>query len=340
MKEIQLKIKRNVFANYLKDIQPVLGSELYVGGLDSIFLNGETIHAYNDKYAMTAYFETGIEGTIRAKELYQLVNKLKQEEIEIEETESTIKIVSGNTNVELNRTESDVPMFISKLELPTEWQELPENFFDLASLCTISANISKLKGIVCKDSHMISTDTVRLNYGNLSDSMENFWIDDKVISDILKLSCKPTQYSLEGDWLHLKSSNFIFSSKIFNISLYPVDKLTAIYEEFNTAKFEEYTLPKSITDVIDRAGIFSTEDDKLHFIDITLKENLIQFSAKSSTGTIKDSIEIDLPITKKIQFKVDYNFISNAISKCPVFAIYEDNIIFKNDNYKQIIKVG
>jgi len=343
-----MKQNRKELLEIAQRLIPGTNEGSYLEGIETIVFKKNIIHSYNDNISISIIKETNLEGAVNAKDFYKLLQKLQAEEIEIVQQEKNWKIKSGSTEIILNLKEDLITDYIDSIGIDNvKFMDLPDNFIEGLKLCKIPGNSSYLRGVFVQDNNMISSDEIRLSFYTLSKKMQTFWIDDSFIFELLKINENIIKYGICENWVHFKTENdMIFSCKRNEDEQYPVDKLLQYKKIFiKQDTDEENELPEGFDMVLDRVGVLYTDIEGFQSIDFHIEKDKIILIGENVNGKIKDKIKFKKAFKQEInlKFKQDFNFMKEAIKKCSLFYIRNDNdiidiVFYDNNNFVHIVR--
>lgn len=344
-----VKVSRTALLSAVSKLMSGTEQSAFIEGADTIYFSGEGIHSYNDSITISTVFKSDLFGSIKVNLFYKTLQKLQTEELEIEMLENQWAIKAGSVECTFDLQTDKVSEYIKGLSeiITGVFKKLPENFMDGLKLCRISGNASYLRGISCREDMMVSTDEIRLNYFKLSEAMEQFWIDDSGVNELIKIGEKMTEYSIIPGWIQFRGENgTIFSCKRQDDSQYKFDKILEYGSKYQKAETDSVQiLPKGFVNILERVGIFYTDLNGYQAVSVHLTTEKLDLSSKTDSGSIKESIVFDSAFTQPIDasFKADFNFLREVANKCPQFFIRTApngvvDVVFDNGTFKQIMR--
>lgn len=332
------------------------GASLIVGADAFLFTPGY-LHTYNDTIAVsTPLAAEGLEGAVKAADLYKLVTKINAPMINIEVNAPEVKLSSGRTNARMTMIDATrVKEYISTLGLETaEWKKLPGGFMDAVKLCKLSCNPSPLRGIAVAASpdgtnaQVMSTDQSRISVGSLQGGMDPLWIDDPVVNDLMKLG-DPAEYSMGGAWLHLKyADGTIFSCKLKDCAQFPVTLFnSAVSSAVAAPAILTGRLPKDLLEATARVSTMASGIDgsSASLVRLTFKQEGLELYAKKDTGDASELVPWDQPLDQdpgKVAW-VDTSFLVEAGRKAMDFKLVHsegsetDTLVFTSEGFIQMV---
>ena len=293
-------MKKELLIAALETVKPGLANkELIEQSTSFAFVDGRVV-TYNDEISIS-HPVAGLEltGAIQATELYAILKKLKQEEIEITLTETEVLLTAGKVKVGLV-LQTEVKLPITEIGEIKKWKTLPEGFnkaMQMALMCT-STNSTKpvLTCVHITKDAIEGTDDFRLYKTELKTSFivdegntaEDILIPSTSVSVLLKFGA--TKISLTSGWVHFKNTvnGAILSCRTFADAFPDTSKILKI-------KGKEIKFPKTIDKILDRAAVFGKYGSKItdEEVHIALGAKRITVSAKSETGRFEEVANVD-----------------------------------------------
>lgn len=327
-------------------------------GVDTFVFEGKVLRSYNDNISVTVNLplKEKLDGVIKSMDFYKVVSKLKEEETEITVKENHWIIKNGRSRAKINLLEDKISEYIENLKTDNiEWTEIPPEFMQAMTLCSIANNYSPHAGIFIKDKDMLSTDMRRLNFYTLSKKMEEFYLSDAAVKELLKFT-NIKYYNIVNEWAHFKTDkDTIFSCRCMDAHTFPQKVLLEKRENMEKEKGDlTNSLPNSLKEVIDRVGALSRELNGNQTIQLAFdKKEITAYSFRESSGEITETVPLDKPFDEDVALEIwmDIPFLKEAINKVPDFyvkkiKIKEDGsgnnvempvVIFTAKNYTQIV---
>ncbi len=195
---------------------------------------------------------------------------------------------------------------------------------------------------------MLSTDALRVNRYILSSNMDQFWLDDNSIIEIIKID-EITDYCVSDAWVHFKEKNgTIFSCRRKEDSYYRLQNIQELLEKYKKKDEDiENILPDGIYNVVDRVSVLSKDVDGSSMICMSIDKNSVEFSSERYAGKIKEKLLFEKPFEKDIKLKIwiEPTFLKEVSKKASNFYIRSHKLesgestnvlIFFNNEYMQI----
>ncbi len=300
------------------------------------------VFAYNDEIAISIPIDIGIVGAIQAKELYSLLSKVKDKEIEFTQkydSEINIKGKKFKSGIKLE-TEIKLPLD-AVLKVKGRWSKLPDNFIEAVDFCKFSAsNDESLPILTCVYIHnniVQSSDKYRATEYMLSEDCfkKSVLIPANSIEKLSK--CDINEYIIKSGWIHFRNTKtkLQFSCRTLNSEEpYPTEIINTILKKTKTSK--TITFPEEIKDILNTAEIFTTSDfNQSAFVNINIKKGRMFIKGEGVVGWYKEPIKIKYKDKEEINFMINPKFLTQILNHVNEVHVDVKNhkILFNNDNF-------
>jgi len=288
-----MKIKTQELVEALEIVKPGLARKEVIEQTTSFaFLNGKIV-TYNDEFSISHPLDgVEFEGAILAENLYQLLKKMKMEEIEVDVDNSNIVFQAGRIKAGLVM-QSEIKLPLEEIEKPKDWVSLPKDFskFIALSVTSCSKDMSKpvLTAIhVNKEGYMEASDSYRITRcqfdGELQD-IETFLLPATSAVEVMKIN--PTEISQSESWVHFRNEiGTIFSCRILEGDYPNASRV------LNTSG-RKIVFPKRLRESMERANIFAKRDHILEeSVRMEFKKKSLIVSADSPNGWYEERLNI------------------------------------------------
>ena len=332
-----MKIKKSDLISALEKVRPGLSSkELIQQSTSFCFLEGNVV-TYNDEISIS-HPVAGLEitGAVQATELYQLLKKLKQDELELTVTENEIQLTSGKTKAGLT-LQTEIKLPLSEVERKSKWKTLPENFKDALRFAVSSCSKDMSKPVltcvhVNQEGFIEGCDNYRVARWTLEAEFPTgtFLIPQSSVLELLKLD--PVKVALDGGWVH-----FITEDKT-TMSCRVIDDHFPDTSKLLKQSGSEISLPEGIGKILDRAMIFAKRDSMMdEDVVIHVLESLVRIESKSETGWFKEEVENIGYVGEDLKFDVTPSLLKNILSETSVFEHCGNRLKFSGTNWVYVV---
>jgi len=337
-REEVMKVITSTLAETLQKVMPGIGRDkLALEGADTVVFSKTGMHTYNDNISVTVPFPTKeMTGAVKGEKLYQLIQKIKAPDVELDVVDKHLSVKAGNIKAKLNLVESSIEEMATSLhDLKKEDnKKLPAQFHEALKHCSIRGNSSNFAGVVVEKDTMISTDQLRSNSYNMEEKMTPFWLSQQNVEELLKIDqklSKFTHYTIAesnmSQWIHfITEDDTVFSCALKDLSVYPI---TALIDQKISVRQEESEIdgefPEGFAEAVDRCSVFSSQSENtgLAFVRLTLSTEGIAISGKQAAGTAEETVNWSKPIKLENPIKVSFSsdFLLQAVGKVKNFSI-------------------
>ena len=291
-----MNISKSTLLTALESVKPGLSNKEIIEQTNSFaFMEGRVI-TYNDEISISHPVSelSDITGVIKADELYKILVKMKEDNLEVDYNDESSELVikSGRAKAGL-LVQPDIKLPIDEdIKTKGKWKDIPKGFlkfvgFSLTS-CAKDMTQPRLTCVHCsKDGVVESSDNYRITRCTMEEELpiDTFLLPASSAISVVKLN--PTKMAQGKGWVHFKTEDdTIISCRILE-------------EEYpNTVPFLKVdgpllVLPQSLQEALDSAGVFAKRDTLTHeTVEITLSNNKITVESKSDTGWYSEALNI------------------------------------------------
>ncbi len=319
----------------LEIVKPGLASkEMIEQSTSFAFMEGRVV-TYNDEISLSHPVEgLDITGAIKADGLYQLLNKITKEEIEITVDKNEVLIKAGRIRAGLT-LQKKIKLPLDEIESREKWKTLPEDFTRFMSFAMSSCSRDMSRPIltcvhVNKKGFIESSDGHRITHCEMEEKMpvDTFLIPASTVQQVVKL--KPTKISGGKSWVHFKTDEgSVMSCRVYEDE-YPD---TSVFLEVEGV---DITFPKTMEDVLERASVFSKRDYTLdEMVELCLEDNRLKIKSQSDAGWFKESVNMkytDLAVT----FSIAPYLLKGILSETSTCVLCEDRLKFQGAGWVHI----
>jgi DNA polymerase III sliding clamp (beta) subunit (PCNA family) len=331
---------RNEFIAALDKIKPGLSKNALVEESEMVLFERDRMFSYNDEVAISCPFETGLSGAIRAKELYQLLQRLKKDVIKTKKKEDQFTFVCGNTKAGFKMIEDMKPPStlaeVSKIE---SWNRLPANFAEALKFCMFSASTNIGMGILTclrsEGKEMLSCDNFRATQYRMETPLAKnvvLYIPRAAAGSLVEHG--PQKVHVSGSWIHFKNKeDMTFSCRTLNAEHWP-EGIKGIFK----GKGKKIPFPEGIKEIVLRAETLtdSTVDVTEKLIDFKIDKGFIICRGEGPAGWVEEKVKIDYD-GERIEFKANANFFSQILDQTQEAKINERVLMFQGKNFTHVI---
>ena len=322
-----MKIKRTCLIDDLNKVMPGIATGTsIIDGADTVVFDEGHIYSYNSSISVdvTESSETGLKGVVKGVDFYNSLNKLVSDEIDIDVTEKEWIIRDGKIKVSMTLLPpGDIFKRFKSLKPNESWTDIDgEDFNRGLSICNMQKNISKYAGIYIKENTFMSTDAFQINTYKAANSYPECFLSNSAVTQLLKWK-DFTQVEMNKMWIQFKSSNgTIFSVRSLAIENFPFEQISDAlngYNEFPVLTESSFT--PEFYRAVERAAVFSKEDDGHEVIDIIINSTGCTIKSERTSGTYEENVEEIKSENGDFSFELDVDMIRACRSYFDVFKL-------------------
>jgi DNA polymerase III sliding clamp (beta) subunit (PCNA family) len=334
-----VKLNRVTLLSTLKAVAPALAArEVVEQSTSFVFAKGRVL-TYNDSIAISHPLDSeGLEGVVRAEELVKLLSKLKEEEVELEIGENEL-VVKGKRSKAGILLEAEVRLPLDEIVPPSKWSQLPEGFVEALSFCRFSTGRDRAKPLLTclhvAGPVVESCDNFRLTRWRLKRSLNE---DLLLPAEAARTLCdySPMEYGITDGWVHFRNdADVVFSSRIFEGEYPDLSPYLSLKEA------HEVTLPSDLGEILDRAGIFSSEAFKQdEQVSISLEGKHMTVSGRGVVGWYEERCAVRWSGgTPKVAFSIHPEFLRQVLGhvKQVLVSDVEGRLLIEGDRFTHSI---
>lgn len=279
-----ITINREEFLHLLESVQPGLSSrEIIEQSSCFVFKDGRII-TYNDEVACGVACSAKISGAVQSAPLLAILRKLIEEEVELEEAEGEL-IIHGKKRRAGIRREADVLLPIDKVENPTKWKPIHDDFLE---------GIGLVQHCASKDESQFALTCIHLHPDHI-EACDNFQVTRVKIPTGVKASTLVrrdsikhiitmgmTEFCESETWMHFRNPGGLVLSCRRYIETYP--DLKGIL----TFSGHPITLPKGLGEAAEKASIFSAESSDDNQVSVELRTGKMRIKGTGTSGWFQE----------------------------------------------------
>ena len=332
------KIKRMDLVNQLESVRKGLTAKEMIQQSNCFIFKDEFVYTFNDD--IFAACETGlnIEGAIEADSLIKLLNRIKDDVIEIEVNNDELSISGKNFSTGI-KIENDILIPIDEIEIPDEFESVPKNFSHLAKLACLTAskslNMALLTCVHIESDKIESCDNDRITICRMDREFNHdILLPARSFSSIVKENI--VGMSIDDSWTHFKTDeDVILSCRLFYNK---DDDYVDLEEHIPDDEGRKITLPEEIEEIINRADIFGKDQESGdRYAHISIKKGKLKVSAQNESGWYQESSKVKSKET--IAFSVNTDFLRDILKMTNQISVVDDVLMFSSDDYTHIVKL-
>ena len=336
-------MNRKELLEALEIVKPAVSSrEIIEQSTSFAFVDGAVV-AYNDEISIRHPVKAlglKLDGAIRAEELYQLLSKLKCEEVTVEISEKEVLVHGGRATAGLPlQQEIKLPIDEITQEDKLKWKKLPKDFCKALEFVSFTCSRDNSKPVLTcvhvASNYLESSDDFRMTRHKTKLSDVSCLIPCSSIQTVAKYEL--TEIATDESWVHFRNEKgTCLSCRLFE-GKFPTDTVTKALK----VDGHQFTLPERVIPVLERAGIFTkmgyakgSAVDELVTITVSKKGMVIE--AKGEAGWFKEELNVEYK-GDSFSFGVNPLFLKQITEQLKNCVIAENRLKFEGPDWEHVI---
>lgn len=333
-----MKISKQKFSDALNLLRPGLADKEIISQSASFVFHSGRIYTYNDMIAISVPFESDLEGAVPGAALVQLLDKMKQETVDVAIVENQLIVKAGNIAAGL-RIESEITLPMDELVTLEKWNALPDDFIAALRFCMFSASSDTSKPVLTcvhiVEHHVESCDNYRvtryfLNKEGMKKPLDNLLIPQSSVASLINYKVK--KYGVTEGWAHFESEGVIFSCRTYAEEYPAVDKLLKVTGT-------KLSLPDGIAEAADRASIFTAGRKQTEEVaSIKMQSGSLTIEGMGDGGWYKEKLKSSYT-GEPVTFSVNPYFLKEAVGLTDKLIIGKGTLALAGDNFIHVVSL-
>lgn len=324
-------IEREKLLSVLKTVKKGLGKSPKFTQSEDFVFRSNYVMSYNDTCSVLCPFQFDYECAVPGEELLNILNKLKQPEITIEVTEKEFVIKAGKSKTIIYY---DSNLTLPFKDLSTEnlnWYEFNHNEFipalKMASdVSSTSVNEPLLRMICVNSNGVFSTDSYRMFHYRLENPpKEQFFVSASMVSCIDDF--KPVAVAYSAGWLVFKN----LTQSFFAVRSIKQEEEFPVTPEFFNMDGNTFTVPKEISDMVDKAMVFLSSKNEDDCVIYHNKNKKMLLMASGAHGKFMEQCETEAEA--EFKFQISPLVLKEASQLGSNLTLCENCILIKQDKF-------
>lgn len=287
-----VRIKREELIQTLETVAPGLAPKEIVEQSSCFVFKDGKVMTFNDEVfcSRSSNLPKDILGAVQAAPLLALLNKLADEEVELEMGEGELLLTAKKRKAGI-RMEKDILLPVDAVETPTEWLELPEQFTDAVDMVHQCAGTDESQFVMtCVHLHpnwMEACDNFQLTRYKLKTGISKPCVVRKeALKHIVSLGMN--KFAETASWLHFQGpSGLVLACRRYTEDYPDLTPLMVVEGGAQT------TLPKGLNEAAEKAKIFSLENTESDQVSVELKPGKLRITGQGNSGWYKEVKDVN-----------------------------------------------
>ena len=349
-------VTRKEVMNTLQTVMPGVAKEpTYIEQGASFVFDGGRVHTFNDRVSVSAPLvgiTKGRQGAVSAKALYNLLKKMKEEEITVDFTKAEMMIQSGDVKLGISY-ETEIKRSYSPEAEVKQWVSLPDDFLDALVFCAPFAQEEENTLLSCvrvlcseKGSRCEATDRYIGGCRSFSasdlDGEETFLMPVTAVKMLRDYAVSEVGFT--PGWVHFRGVNELVFSSVLVAGPADYPDLMKLISDTRDTKGYEVVFPDALKDSLPlldevaKANIALMEQNVVFRYD----KKGIKVSAKGELGWMTQTVPVtDNMMPEGSGFTVRVDFLREILTLGVVGKVLADNklVLFETDTWSCIVSL-
>ena len=331
------EVNRVEMSDILSSLKPGINLNGVIDYADSFIFQGDSVHSYNNEIAVGHPLPEGLSltGAVVAEPLLRFLSCVSAESVNFDTTEKELIVKTKNSKASFP-LKIDKSFPVSCIPIPEKkgWKELSCQLVDallLVAKSSSSVPTSILSFICIRKQLVIATDRFCLSAFMIPGLEDMPLLPSGIVSYFQEF--KPTMFSFSKDWIHF------FNEKESTLSCRCGEGEFPDVSSLLKITGQTILLPKDLSEVLKRAGLFSkTEIDfEKQLISLEAKEGQLFVKGTGWTGSFEETIPME--DDSEFSFSVHPDYIISAMELGRKMILNEKALLLKGKNFSHLISL-
>lgn len=324
-----MKINRENLLNDLNLVKAGLSAREFIEQSSCFTFKDGKVMTFNDEVACRKAVDLKITGAVQAQSLLEILAKLEEEELLVEETDGELEF-RGKRKMFGVVKDAEIFLPIDRVEMPDKWTPLPKEFTEAVGLVQHCASTDQSRFLLtCIH---LSPDLVEACDNH---QVMRVAIKTGLTSDILvrATSLEPlttlgmTKVAMTKSWIHFKNEEGLVYSCRRYVEDYPVlDKLFEV-------KGHKVSLPKGLVQASERASVFASDKLGDPTVKVVLQEDMIEVAGEGLTGWYRERKKVSYT-GPRLEFLIAPQLLQHISQKYDEAYIGTDKLRVKGERWQ------
>jgi len=331
-----MKINREAFLHALHLIEPGTTTNQSVAQSNCFIFSENHIYAFNDEITCIVKMEVDFHCAVPAKPLLAVLNKYTDEIVDVSMDDDKLVIKAGRKRTQLN-IEAEVLIPLGITGLPKKWVPMHPEFEEAVGIVrSCAATKSDRFALTClhiTPSYIQSCDTRQACKATMETGAKGeTLIRAASIKNIVGMGM--TEWGATKAWLFFKAPTGLIMGIRRWADEYP--NIEQVYELTNP---QQFCLPNSIPEILDRTTIFANEQGIEPVIKMIVTENQIEFKGESSNGSHQERVAINYG-GEPFSFNISPKVLIQAVKNSNEAVLSQDRLSVEFGRFTYVASIG
>lgn len=336
-----MKTSRKELIETLAKLRPGLNSKDRVDQSSSFVFSGGQVVTYNESFMILANSPVDLTGAVRADELLALLNKLSQDEVELDCSEGQLKIKAGRSKAGI-KFEDEVRIPVAEVMADYEQGEshtMPKELLPAlaqARFCASrSMNDLRFTAIEVDSGYVTATDGYRIMSVAIKGAkkLPRFLLPAAAVEHLIGYD--PIKVTISASWAFFaNAADVLFCCRLINDESQPFPDV----EPMLHVEGPELFLPEAIIDALDKADIFtkSAQHETDRFVELSLKSGRVTVKGEGAFGWYEEAVPAKDYTGEPVSFAVHPEFLRGILPLVRHAVLGKNTVLFSGENFDHV----
>lgn len=323
-----MRVDREEFLKVLESVSPGLSSrEILEQSSCFVFVDGKVI-TFNDEVACSRKTPIDLVGAVKAKPILDLLSKLTENELDIEQKEGELLIKAKQRKRSGIRMEADVLLPVESIDAPEiegegVWKELPDDFAEAVRITSECASREESQFVLtCIHIHtdyLEACDRFQIARYPMEVGLSgSVLIRATSLKKIVGLGM--TDVAETESWLHFKNpTGLVLSCRKY------IEEYKDLGRFISNDGMDTVTFPGGLDEMVQKAEIFSSDNISGNHVTVDLRPDRIVIEGEGSSGWYKEIKKVKFS-GKPLRFLIAPKLLVEISKKSNECRVAEDRL--------------
>src|SRR5215469_12587138 len=336
-----MNVNRKILSSALDQVKPALAGKSIIPGLENIWFDGATVHAFNGVISIESRFKSPVKGGVVGDIFTKFIASVTTDEVNLESS-NALKITAGKAKLtlplmELEASAREFPDDIDPTDLG---EDVSKEFVDALTRSLISvdknSSLAAYSGVLMEPGdgemvHMFSTDSKSLTWEAVKTPISDL-IDGKVLlpgefcTQLLRLYEDESLIVMTDGYAAFGSTaDTILMSSLLDHEGAP-NYRSAVQKHLSDVTTYS-PIPPGLVASLERCVLVKPDRSEDPVV-LNIKDGVLDIAIETRLGAANDQIEVDHP---DIRVVLDPSLMLRAIPEFKEFVITPDAFILHGE---------
>lgn len=333
-----MQLNREDLLAKLEAVVPGLDKKATIEQSDCFVFQDGRVITFNDEIAASCECTVGLEGAVKAEPLAQLLRKLTDDVIRVENKDEQFFVATKSKKRSGITMDAEVLLPVDSIERPEEdsWQPLSEDFCEAVQIVQNCAGKDEshfvLTCVHLTPEYVEACDNQQVTrYPIKTPFTRNFLIRRDSIKHVAQLGV--SEFAETDNWVHFRNSTgLVLSCRQYAEDFPDMADILA-------TTGEKTVLPGGLAEACDKAGVFTIDSDGDNQVQVFLKEGQLKIRGQGSTGWYEELSTVNYK-GAPLSFLIDPKLLVELTKRTSECEIAEGRLVIRGGCFVYVACLG